>query len=78
MLDYNIFYLFDYEEVLLNEIENNFLTKNNIKNCKKLLVLHWYYYSTSQMKEIILTPKEKTELCIFINCYNNACKNIIQ
>ena len=118
------------EEVLLNEIENNFLTKEDKINGKKILILHGDYSRTSQMKgtistpnigfkklllkrfemfEIneyntsklynktfkelknvsvrknkhkkhlheILTPKEKTEWCIFVNRDKNACKNIL-
>ena len=118
------------EEVLLNEIENKFLSKEDKKNNKKLLILHGDYSRTSQMKgtistpnigfkklllkrfemfEIneyntsklynktfkelenvsvrknkhkkhlheILTPKEKTERCIFVNRDKNACKNIL-
>jgi hypothetical protein len=118
------------EEVLLNEIENKFLTKEDETNGKKLLVLYGDYSRTSQMKgtistpnigfkklllkrfemfEIneyntsklynktfkelenvsvrknkhkkhlheILTPKEKTERCIFVNRDKNACKNIL-
>jgi len=118
------------EEVLLNEIENKFLTKEDKTNGKKLLILHGDYSRTSQMKgtistpnigfkklllkrfEIlevneyntsklynktfkelknvsvrknkhkkhlheILTPKEETEWCIFVNRDKNACKNIL-
>ena len=118
------------EEVLLNEIENKFLSKEDKKNNKKILILHGDYSRTSQMKgtistpnigfkklllkrfemfEIneyntsklynktfkelenvsvrknkrkkhlheILTPKEETERCIFVNRDKNACKNIL-
>ena len=118
------------EEVLLNEIENKFLTKEDKTNGKKILILHGDYSRTSQMKgtiptpnigfkklllkrfEIlevneyntsklynktfkelenvsvrknkhkkhlheILTPKEETERCIFVNRDKNACKNIL-
>jgi hypothetical protein len=118
------------EEVLLNEIENKFLTKEDKINSKKILILHGDYSRTSQMKgtiptpnigfkklllkrfEIlevneyntsklynktfkelenisvrknkhkkhlheILTPKEETERCIFVNRDKNACKNIL-
>ena len=118
------------EEILLNEIENKFLTEKDKINGKKLLILHGDYSRTSQMKgtistpnigfkklllkrfEIlevneyntsklynktfkelenvsvrknkhkkhlheILTPKEETERCIFVNRDKNACKNIL-
>jgi len=118
------------EEVLLNEIENKFLSEEYKINKKKLLIIHGDYSRTSQMKgtiptpnigfkklllkrfqifEIneyntsklynktfrelenitvrknkhkkhlheILTPKEETERCIFVNRDKNACKNIL-
>lgn len=118
------------EEKLLNEIQNKFLTKEEQKNGKKILICHGDYSRTSQMKgcisapnigfkrlllkkfEIvevnefntsklynktfkelknvsvrrnkhkkhlheILTPKEKTEKCIYVNRDKNACKNIL-
>jgi hypothetical protein len=118
------------EEVLLNEIENKFLSKEDKKNNKKILILHGDYSRTSQMKGTIstpnigfkklllkrfemfdineyntsklynktfkelenvsvrknkhkkhlheiLTPKEETERCIFVNRDKNACKNIL-
>jgi hypothetical protein len=118
------------EEVLLNEIENKFLSKEEKKSGKKILLLFGDYSRTTQMKgtiptpnigfkrllltrfEIlevnefntsklynktfeelknvsvrknnhskhlheILTPKEETEKCIFVNRDKNACKNIL-
>jgi hypothetical protein len=118
------------EEVLLNEIENKFLSEEDKINKKKILIIHGDYSRTSQMKgtiptpnigfkklllkrfqifEIneyntsklynktfrelknvtlrknkhkkhlheILTPKEETERCIFVNRDKNACKNIL-
>ena len=44
------------EEVLLNEIENKFLTEKDKINGKKLLILHGDYSRTSQMKGTISTP----------------------
>ena len=44
------------EEVLLNEIENKFLSKEDKKNNKKILILHGDYSRTSQMKGTISTP----------------------
>ena len=118
------------EEVLLNEIENKFLTKDDKINNKKILLLYGNWsrssamkgtipvpnigfkklllkrfkilevneYNTSKLynktfKELenvsvrknkhkkhlheILTPKEETERCIFVNRDKNACKNIL-
>lgn len=118
------------EENVLNEIENKFLTKEEIKNGKKILLAVGDYGRTSQMKGTIpapnigfkklllkrfdilevnefktsklynktleelenvsvkkgkhkkhlheiLTPKEKTEKCIYVNRDKNACKNIL-
>jgi hypothetical protein len=44
------------EVKLLNEIENTYLTKEEIKQGKKLLILHGDYSRTSQMKGCIPTP----------------------
>ena len=44
------------EEILLNEIENKFLTEKDKINGKKLLILHGDYSRTSQMKGTISTP----------------------
>jgi len=44
------------EVKLLNEIENTYLTKEEIKQGKKLLILHEDYSRTSQMKGCIPTP----------------------
>ena len=118
------------EENLLNEIENKFLSKEEIKDGKKILLLFGDYSRTTQMKGCIstpnigfnrlllkrfsilevnefntsklynktfkelknvsvrkgkhykhlheiLTPKEETEKCIFVNRDKNACKNIL-
>jgi hypothetical protein len=118
------------EEVLLNEIENKFLSEKDKTNNKKLLILlgNWSRntamkgtiptpnigfkklllkrfqifeineYNTSKLynktfRELenvtvrknkhkkhlheILTPKEETERCIFVNRDKNACKNIL-
>ena len=118
------------EEVLLNEIENKFLSEEDKTNNKNLLILLGNWSRDTQMKgciptpnigfkklllkrfqifEIneyntsklynktfrelenvtvrknkhkkhlheILTPKEETERCIFVNRDKNACKNIL-
>jgi hypothetical protein len=118
------------EEVLLNEIENKFLSKDEKENNKKILLLFGDYSRTSQMKGTIPTPnigfkklllkrfeilevneyntsklynktfeemknvsvrknkhskhlheiltlKEETEKCIYVNRDVNACKNIL-
>lgn len=118
------------EVKLLNEIENTYLTKEEIKQGKKIVILHGDYSRTSQMKGCIstpnigmkkillsrfdivevnefntsklynktlkemenvvvrrkkhkkslheiLTPKEETKCCIFVNRDTNACKNIL-
>jgi hypothetical protein len=44
------------EEVLLNEIENKFLSEEDKTNNKKLLIIHGDYSRTSQMKGTIPTP----------------------
>ncbi len=44
------------EVKLLNEIENTYLNKEEIKQGKKLLILHGDYSRTSQMKGCIPTP----------------------
>jgi hypothetical protein len=44
------------EVKLLNEIENTYLTKDEIKQGKKLLILHGDYSRTTQMKGCISTP----------------------
>ena len=44
------------EEVLLNEIENKFLSKNEKEKGKKILLLYGDYSRTSQMKKTIPTP----------------------
>jgi hypothetical protein len=115
---------------LLNEIENKYLSKKEIKNGKKILIGYGDYSRVSQMKGCIsspnigikkllekrfdiievnefntsklynktlkelenvivrrkkhskhlheiLTPKEKTERCIYVNRDVNACKNIL-
>ena len=41
---------------LLNEIENTYLTKDEIKQGKKLVILHGDYSRTTQMKGCIPTP----------------------
>lgn len=118
------------EAKLLVEIENKFLTKNEQKDGKKILIAYGDYSRTTQMKGCIsapntgfkklllkkfdilevnefntsklynktfkelinvsvrknkhkkhlheiLTPKEKTEKCIYVNRDKNACKNIL-
>jgi hypothetical protein len=118
------------EVKLLNEIENTYLTKEEIKQGKKIVILHGDYSRTTQMKGCIstpnigmkklllsrfdivevnefntsklynktlkemenvcvrrkkhkkllheiLTPKEETKCCIFVNRDTNACKNIL-
>jgi len=44
------------EVKLLNEIENTYLTKEEIKQGKKIVILHGDYSRTSQMKGCISTP----------------------
>jgi hypothetical protein len=44
------------EVKLLNEIENTYLTKEEIKRGKKIVILHGDYSRTSQMKGCISTP----------------------
>jgi hypothetical protein len=44
------------EVKLLNEIENTYLTKEEIKHGKKIVILHGDYSRTSQMKGCISTP----------------------
>ena len=44
------------ESKLLNEIENTYLTKDEIKSGKKLVILHGDYSRTTQMKGTISTP----------------------
>jgi hypothetical protein len=44
------------EVKLLNEIENTYLTKEEIKQCKKIVILHGDYSRTTQMKGCISTP----------------------
>jgi hypothetical protein len=44
------------EVKLLNEIENTYLTKEEIKQGKKIIILHGDYSRTSQMKGCISTP----------------------
>ena len=44
------------EVKLLNEIENTYLTKEEIKKGKKIVILHGDYSRTSQMKGCISTP----------------------
>jgi hypothetical protein len=44
------------EVKLLNEIENTYLTKEDIKQGKKIIILHGDYSRTSQMKGCISTP----------------------
>jgi hypothetical protein len=44
------------EVKLLNEIENTYLTKEEIKEGKKIVILHGDYSRTSQMKGCISTP----------------------
>ena len=44
------------EVKLLNEIENTYLTKEEIKQGKKLVILHGDYSRTTQMKGCISTP----------------------
>jgi len=44
------------EANLLNEIENTYLTKDEIKQGKKLVILHGDYSRTTQMKGCIPTP----------------------
>jgi hypothetical protein len=44
------------EVKLLNEIENTYLTKEEIKQDKKIVILHGDYSRTSQMKGCISTP----------------------
>jgi hypothetical protein len=44
------------ESKLLNEIENTYLTKDEIKNGKKIVILHGDYSRTTQMKGTIPTP----------------------
>lgn len=41
---------------LLNEIENTYLTKEEIKQGKKIVILHEDYSRTTQMKGCISTP----------------------
>ena len=119
------------EEVLLNEIENKYLTHEDKTRGKKLLILHGDYSRTTQMKgtlpapnigfkklllkkfemfEVneyntsklynktfkeltnavvkrknkhkkrlheVLTLKEETEQCIYVDRDKNACKNIL-
>jgi len=118
------------EKNLLNEIENKFLTEEDKKNERKIVIFHGDYSRTTQMKgtistpnigikklllskfEVIdvneyntsklynktlkemdnvkvrrkkhvkhlhevLTPKEKTKQCTFVNRDVNACKNIL-
>jgi hypothetical protein len=44
------------EVKLLNEIENTYLTKEEIKHGKKIVILHGDYSRTTQMKGCISTP----------------------
>lgn len=44
------------EVKMLNEIENTYLTKEEIKQGKKIVILHGDYSRTSQMKGCISTP----------------------
>ena len=44
------------EVKLLNEIENTYLTKDEIKQGRKILILHGDYSRTTQMKGCISTP----------------------
>jgi hypothetical protein len=44
------------EENLLNEIENKFLSKEERKQGRKLLIIHGDYSRTSMMKGCIPTP----------------------
>lgn len=44
------------EVKLLNEIENTYLTKEEIKQGKKFVILHGDYSRTTQMKGCIPTP----------------------
>ena len=44
------------EVKLLNEIENTYITKEEIKKGKKIVILHGDYSRTSQMKGCISTP----------------------
>ena len=44
------------EVKILNEIENTYLTKEEIKQGKKIVILHGDYSRTSQMKGCISTP----------------------
>jgi len=44
------------EVKLLNEIENTYLTKEEVKQGKRLVILHGDYSRTSQMKGCISTP----------------------
>ena len=44
------------EVKLLNEIENTYLTKEEIKQGKKIVILHGDYSRTTQMKGCISTP----------------------
>jgi hypothetical protein len=44
------------EANLLNEIENTYLTKEEIKQGKKIVILHGDYSRTTQMKGTIPTP----------------------
>ena len=44
------------EEKMLNEIEDKFLTKEDKKNKRKILLLHGDYSRTSQMKGCIPSP----------------------
>ena len=118
------------EETLLNEIENKYLTKEEQKAGKKIIIMHGDYSRTTQMKGCIstpnigfkklllkrfeildvnefntsklynktlkemdnvkvkrkkhvkhlhevLTPKEETDQCTYVNRDVNACKNIL-